>query len=182
MLIEDGVGSGRRAKVNVDNMLHVYSVTNPRFADAASRFSLAFSWSNISYDYDAGDTILLVKNEDPDRLLRIGPLYASSDAITEMIVHSPACTTPTGTAVTGTNLDRRSSNIAKATAIADETTNTQANVVMRCRLFADFTFGFDFAGALVLGEDQCIAIDFADAGTSASVTIIGYYQDNNLDY
>ena len=173
---------GVDAYVNRDEMLHTYAVTNPRFADAAARFSLAFSWSNVSYDYAALDTILLVKNEDPDRLLRIGPVWIAGNAATEFIVHCPVCAAPTGTALTGVNLDRRSINVAKATAIATETTNTQANVIMRSRGLANFSFAFDFYGALVLGEDQCVAVDFVDEGTAASVTVIGYYQDRNLDY
>jgi hypothetical protein len=174
--------NGQDAFVNQDKMIHTYAVTNPRFADAAARFSLAFSWSNVSYDYTALDTILLVKNEDPDRLLRVGPMWIAGDTATEFIVHSPVVATPTGTAVTGVNIDRRSTNVAKATAIADETTNTQANVIMRSRGLANFSFYFDFYGALVLGEDNCVAVDFVTEGAAASVTIIGYYQDRNLDY
>jgi len=180
MIINDP--SGMFAKVNQDNMLHVYSVTNPRFADAAARHSQAYSWSNATYDYTALDTILLVKNEDPDRYLRIGPIWISGDTATEFIVHCPTCATPTGTAVTGVNLDRRSNNIAKATAIGNESTNSQANVILRGRGLANFSFDFDFFGAIVLGEDQCIAVDFTTDGGAANITILGYYQDRVIDY
>lgn len=182
MIIYDGTGSGKACKVNVDNMAHTYAVTNPRFADAAARESLAFSWSNVTYNYTALDTILLVKNEDPDRLLRIGPIWISGDSATEFIVHCPVCASPTGTAVTGVNLNRRSNNVAKATAIANESTNSQANVVMRGRGLANFSFNFDFFGSLVLGEDDCLAVDFTTVGAACNVTVLGYYQDNGLDY
>jgi hypothetical protein len=182
MIIQDGTGKGRMAKVNVDNQLHTYAVTNPRFADAAARYSLAFSWSNVTYDFTAGDTILLVKNEDPDRLLRVGPVWISGDVATEFIIHCPVVVTPTGTAVVGVNLDRRSNNVAKATAIGDETTNSQANVIHRGRGIANFAFNIDFQGALVLGEDDCVAVDLVAEGAAANVTILGYYQDNDLDY
>jgi hypothetical protein len=180
MLVNDP--NGVYAKVNADNMLHTYAVTNPRFADAAERYQMAFSWSNVTYDYAALDTILLVKNEDPERILRIGPVWISGDTASEFIVHAPVCATPTGTAVTGVNLDRRSKNIAKATAVGDETTNTQANVLMRGRGLANFAFYFDFYGSIVLGEDDCIAVDFTTDGVATNVTILGYYQKIDLGY
>ena len=61
-------------------------------------------------------------------------------------------------------------------------TNTQANVIHRGRGIANFAFDIDFQGALVLGEDDCVGVDLVAEGGGASVTILGYYQSNALDY
>lgn len=176
MLINDGTGKGYKAKVNEDNRLSVESVILSTLQNKAEIEGMAFSWSNISYDYDALDTILLVKNISDVYNLHITKVIFAGDATTEIVVHSPICAVPTGTAVVGTSLNRNMNKIASATSIADETTNTQANVILRARMLANVQFMIDLEGAVILGRDQCIAVDFTDAGTACNVTIFGYFK------
>lgn len=133
----------------------------------------AYSWSNVNYDYDGADTILLVSNSHQTLDLVIEEIQISSDTSTEVQVHCPAYPTLAGTAVTGVNLNRTSSNVALAEAYADETGNTQANVIARTYVLANVANSPPIQ--VRLGYHDCVAVDFVTAGTGACVNIIGYY-------
>ena len=79
------------------------------------------------------------------------------------------------TAVIGVNLKRASSLLASATAIRDETNNTQANIISRTIITANQSFKIDLNDSVVLGLNNCIAIDFTTDGGACYVTIFGFY-------
>lgn len=174
--IVDGKGSGRRAEVDNKHRIKTLSTQISEMHDSAAD-GLAYSWSNVTYNYDAADTILLVKNTSSTRTLEIIEIDVAGDTATEVIIHCPAdVTSPTGTAVTGVNLNRTSGLTAEATAIADETTNTQANVIWRGRIAANTTFRLE-GFICTLGLNDSIAVDFVTDGGACNVTITGHYED-----
>ena len=88
--------------------------------------------------------------------------------------------TMNGTAITGVNLNRGNTNTASATAIGDETGNGQQAASYTGRLvtgrFANSGIvELDIGGAIVLGSDHNIGIDFTTDGTAANCTIFGYF-------
>jgi hypothetical protein len=174
VVIKDG-NTGNVAKVTAENMLRTYSVTEAEIAHVSEEEGLAFSWSNVSYDYDALDTILLVKNTSATKKLIIDKVIISADVATVAVLHLPACATPTGTAVIGVNLRRDSGNVADATAIGDETTNTQANIIKNFQLLAATDTVYDTQGSIVLGQNDCIAVDFVTNGAVCYATFDGHY-------
>lgn len=175
MLIQDGTGSNQSAQV-VDNKVAVTSRSNNRLFYMSKDRQDAYSWQNVTYDYAAADTILLVKNTD-SRALYIQEVAFSGDTATEVVIHCPSpVTTPTGTAVTGVNLNRQSAKVALATAIANETTNTLANAIKRSFMLASTDNRILFDGAVVLGQNQSIAVDFVANGGAALVTITGWFE------
>ncbi len=174
-VLKDGRGTGESAGINSLGELLTRSTTRSEMETVSQNSGLTFSWSNVTYDYAAADTILLVKNTSAIDL-HVSDVIISGDTATEVIVHSPdSVTTPTGTAVTGTNLNRTSGNVAAATAIATETTNTQANVVARVRIAANDEHVIELGGALVLGSNDSVAVDFVTDGAACNVTILGYF-------
>ena len=144
----------------------------------ASEKGDAYIWTNETYNYDAADTILSVRNDHSSMNLHITKIRLHGDTETEVEVHVPNTTyTPTGTAVVGENLNRITRKTAEATAICDETGQaTQGDVVERVRIKANTDYIIELDGALVLGHDQAVAVDYVTDGAEAHVSIWGYYK------
>lgn len=175
--IEDGKGKGYIAEVDEYNRLATLAVTETELI-SESEDGNAYSWSNISYDYAAADTILLVRSDSPTAVLHIDHIYLHGSTATEVVIHSPTATfTPAGTAVTGVNLNRTSGKVALATAKANETGNVQGAVLWRGAIAGAGVDSvmIDIGSAIVLGNEQSIGVDYVTDGTAARVTIIGHY-------
>ena len=176
--IEDGHGTGNRAKIDGLGRLSSLSVIETEFEHESEKNGLSFTWSNVSYNYDAGDTILLVQSTS-DKEFFLHEITLSADVSTPYVVHRiTGATTPVGTAVTGINANSKSGNVAEAVAKGDETANsTQGDVVCHGILTSSATLRLPFEGGIILGNTDAIAVDFTDAGTNAYVTILGYYKE-----
>jgi len=173
--IEDGKGSGEQVAVS-DNKLEVDSSSMSRIYFRSKNQGDTFTWSNVSYDYDANDTILLVKNTSRTKTLVVTDIFISGDTTTPYAIHIPECDNPTGTSVTAVNPNRDSGEIADATAVSDETTNTQANVLFRGIALNNTVTPINTRGSIRLGLNDCVAVDFATDGTAAYVVIAGFYE------
>lgn len=171
-----GTGNNKAAGVNDDNQLETFAIVESDIEFISDTKELAFSWSNVSYDYDAGDTILLVKNVSTDKKLYIHGATLASDVATEICIHMPLVPVPTGTPVLAINCNRTSGKVAEAVAISDETTNVIENVVVLTRISANSPFTKVFGGSMILGFNDAIAINFTNDGTACTATIIGYYK------
>lgn len=177
MEIKDGTGKGYKAKVTDQNKLRVYATGESEISFESEVNSRAYTWMNVTYDYVAADTILLVKNTSATLYLLIEKIIIGGDTETEVIVHCPVCATPTGTAVTGVNLNRTSGATAEATAKANESTNDQANQIYKILIDGNKSETINVNGAVVLNKNDCIAVDFVTNGAACYVTIEGYYHD-----
>jgi uncharacterized protein YjbI with pentapeptide repeats len=178
MKLVDGKGNCYVAEVNKDNQLSTFSITETEFEFVSKEKGLAFSWASGTYDPDAGDTVLLVKNTSSTKNLHIDTITISTDTETRAVIHVPtADVTVAGTTITGVNLNLTNSNVAEASAARDETGNTQGNVVWSGEVQANSDpFLVDFAGALILGANNSVGVDFVSATTACDVTITGHYQ------
>lgn len=140
---------------------------------------MAYSWSNASYDYTAIDTILAVENNSATHDLKIKRIFLTGSTATQWVVHTSTGTTIAGTAVTGVNLNRNSGLAAPATAVANETGNTQSTAYLGKLITGTIANAgaVDIAvdGAIVLPNDSNIGIDFTTNGTTANCTIWGYF-------
>lgn len=173
--IQDGTGNGFWARVTREFMLRVYAQVESEISHVSENDGLAFSWSNVTYDYDAADTILLVKNTSPTRNLIIEDIVYGGDTATIVTIHLPTCDSPTGTAIVATNVKPKSGATAEATAIGDETTNAQANIYRNFFIGAAESKVYNTEGAVILGLNDCIAIDFVTNGAAAYCSITGYF-------
>jgi len=176
--IKDG-NSGVVAKVSSGGRLDTSSRSAPRAYYNARDKGMAFSWTNATYNYTAADTILAVYNTSETKNLHIHGMWLHGDTATLVQIHRPtAATVPmAGTAVTAVNLNGGSGNAAPSTAMADETGNTQGEILT--------TVGIVAAGAslwvpmddiITLGQNQMVGVDYVTVGAAASVTIIGYFE------
>ena len=177
--IEDGNGKGYLAGVTSANKIRTYSTVEFEAAYESEENGNCYSWS-ASYSYGAGDTVLLLKNDDVSKNLLIDRIVLAGSASTQVVIHSPSVTTPTGTAVTGVNVNRGSGKLSATTAIQDETTNTQANVLMRAFIGASASsLVLTPYGSIVVPYNGCIAIDYMTSGICYA-TIIGYYRKSEF--
>ena len=177
LVIEDGIGTGYTAIVDATNLLGVRAVIETELVEA-SEMGDSYSWSNVSYDYAAADTILLVQNTSTTQTMHIDFMYIQGSTATEVVIHCPTIAfVPTGTAVTGTNMNRTSGKTAVAIAKANETQNTQGAVIFRGAIAAAPSDPYVIAmgGALTLGYGQSVGVDFVTDGSAARVTIIGHF-------
>ena len=137
----------------------------------------AFCWTNLTYDYTAADTILLVKNMHTTKVLVIEGIWASGDTATEVVVHRPTTeVTVAGTEVVGINLNGESSNVAQASARADETGNSQGSIITSGRIPANTMTPMGAPGVVRLAQKQSIGVDFVTEGAAANVSIVGYFE------
>ena len=149
----------------------------PEIAFHAEDHGDAFSWSNATYDYDAADTILLVQNNDDNKLLFITDVWVYGDTASVITIHCPEGVTPTGTAVTAVSLNRSNRATPNATAKGDETGNTQGNIVVNTAIHAALEGKhIDLYGAVILGYNDSIGVDYVTNGTAAWVTIWGFFK------
>ena len=176
MLVEDGTGTNNKQKVDSLNQAHTRAFTSDQMARAALDGN-AFTWSPGTYNYTGVDTILLVQNDSDLLNLVITDIWMRGDTETDATVHftDGAVFAHSGTNVVGVNTNRASGKSADATCTGDEVSNTQGNVYWEGRLSADTELHIDTRGAVILGLDDCIAVDFVTTGAEAYVTIAGYF-------
>ena len=179
IVIDDGRGRGNAAGVSLTgNRLDVSSRSDARIYYISRDNGDAYTWSSGTYDAAAGDTILLVKNTSTTQRLHIKKISLSADVESRVVIHVPTSeVTPTGTAITGVNLNSTSGNSAAATAIRDETNNSQGNILWSGEIQAAIApYEVNFEDAVILGQNDSIGVDYvADAG-ACDVVITGFYE------
>ena len=148
----------------------------------ASLLGNAFAWNAESADLAAGATALLVRNDSGTKNLVIEKIYIYSDIATAVDVHLvTASFTADGTAVTGVSLNKSTSATADATAYANETGNTQGDIIVTLHTqeltTAQQGFDYNLHGAVILGDDQAIGVDIVADGAAFECTIFGYFID-----
>ena len=171
--------SNEIAEVTAQNQLLVLAATESEFDFISDTTGEAFIWANETYNYAGADTILLVRNDHATKKLHIEHIFLHGDTETEVEIHVPtAAFTIAGTAVVGQGLNRTFDldATAYATAKADETGNTQGDVVERRRIKADIDMEIPFDGALVLNTNKAVGVDFVTVGGEAHVSIWGHFK------
>ena len=178
MKLESASG-GYVMNVNKEGRGETIAVTVASVEHFSEYGGYAFAWSNVTYDPDAADTIILIKNDHTTKKLHIKGIQFSSDTASEVIVHltDGATFTPTGTAIVGVNLNNAVGGIPLATAKGDETANTQGNIIFHTKVLANTPNHWDMNGAIILGTNQSIGVDLVTAATAAFATIWGFYSD-----
>ena len=180
MQIESGTGNGKLVGITDENRLLTDCVTEPNFLHFNSGEEQAYTWNYEAYDPTALDTVMFLRN-DSNIPLHIHHIYFYTDTATVINMHTISNgETPTGTAVTGVNLNRNSGNLAVVTAIQDETGNSSQGTILETKYVAaneDVTLLKENGYEIILGKNDCIAIDIvADAGSTFG-HIVGYFHE-----
>jgi hypothetical protein len=171
--IEDGAGKGNQAKVDKVNRLWTMSTIYNKATHAAGTGNCYF-WTT-SYIPSAGDTILWLSNLSTIKYLAIETIHMTSDTITRVTVHRPVYTAPAGTLITGINSNFTLGNLAPVLCYSNETNNTQGDTLIQDMISPNDRSCFPINGSILLGYNDCIAIDFVSTVTLAAVTIVGFF-------
>lgn len=178
VVVKNGHGTGWVARVDEKGRLYTDAAQRSAVDNQTESYESVYSFSNVTYNYTAGDTILLVKNTHPSKEMTIAKIWVSGDTATQVLVHVPvADVTPTGTAVTGVNLKSPSSKVAVAVAIGDETNNTQGLVLWSQFIPAAEVVEVDCGSGIKLATNKSIGVDYVTVGAAALVTIWAYWKD-----
>lgn len=171
-------GSTPEAVTVADNTVQVREVSE---FDKAVADGLAFSWSCVTKDWAAHDTLVGVEVTTQDYDLKIYEIHVTADTASQVVVHTSSGVTLAGTnALTGINLYRGQANCALASAYDDETGNGQqaagyTGICHATRVAADGTTIIPFRGALIVPYDYTIGVDLTADTAAGNVTIIGYF-------
>ena len=179
--IQDGTGTGNLVGVCERNRLQTASVSTPGFLQSNHGEGKAYVWNFPAYDPTAGDTVMFIRN-DSTIPLHIHHVYIYSDTISNATLHviSNGAATPLGTDVTGVNLNATSGNVAEVTAIENETANTDQGTVLHDEYIAansPLTMLKEDGYEIVLGKNDCIAVDLDANAGSVYGHIVGYFHD-----
>ncbi len=106
--IEDGTGSGLRAKVDVCNRLTVKSVSFSESAQVSREDGLTYLWTS-SYSAGTGQEVIYIKNTSTTQDLVIDKATVNG-VLTGLFELNVAAGTAGGTTITGTNANRTKNN------------------------------------------------------------------------
>jgi len=138
----------------------------------------AFSWCGETKAATAADTVWMIRNDHPTKNLHFYEMTIKQDSSTvEAELHRvTAAYTSAGTAVVGVNLNGASGKVAQASAISDETGNTQGTVVRRFFLSTS-EYTLDMESAVIAAPGQAIGLDLTVGGSQCYWSVIGYFKN-----
>lgn len=149
--------------------------------EQAVRDGRAYLWASKTYDPDAHDTILGVKNNDPDRLLHVKRISFTSDTASQIQVFTSSNPTMAGTAVVGQNCNRGSGRVPVSDGRADETGNAEQAAGYPALLFRDVVAvniakHYNLDGGIILPYLTMLGVDLTSAATAANAVLIGWFE------
>lgn len=176
MRITDG-NSSVAAEVNAENQLVVRAITESEI-EHASINGEAYSWDSLELNIDAGDTILFVKNLGDTPLILDRLVINGSNVIcTWEILIGSETTTPSGTGVTGVNLNRGfSSTLANVTSLSDETAVADGDIIDRVKTAVSGHHIHDMTG-VILGKNHYVQVNQETESTSGSCILHGHFEN-----
>ena len=169
---------------NVVDFQEIVQNVKSEAALAAERGDL-YAWNAATAAIDTTDCLILLRNDDPGKLLYIETIWLGLDVPGVMHIHLPVSFTATdGTAITAVPMSTVSSSTPLYTARADNTdveTFAAARTIMSVRtneVTTDIhgTEPVQFGGKLVLGYGKTVAVDIIGEPGAYTATIIGYYK------
>ncbi len=176
-IIEDGKGSGKKAEVNAENQLVNRSITETELEHASGKNGTAYSWVSADSDIDIGDTRLYIRNDGTVPLVLDRATFLPADIICDWSINlGKATTTPTGTVVTGVNLNTASGNIADATAFDDETAVADGDPIDYVHTETQSTVTHSLDG-IIIGKDHYVQINQETESTTGRVVVIGHFEN-----
>ena len=175
--LDDGKGRGFKQAVNAQNEAVTRSIVETELEHASAK-GTAYSWDSAELDIDAGDTMLFVKNLGSTQLILDRLIVNGSNVICTWDINiGSLTTTPSGTAVTGVNLNRIfASALADVTSLSDETAVADGDTVARIKTPVSDTVVGNLDG-LILGKNHYLQVNQETESTSGSVILIGHFEN-----
>jgi len=176
MRIEDGKGAGHFAGVNNNNRLLTQSISASYDFFVSTDDAETYSW-NSTYSPASGDEVIYIKNTHTTKNLHLDIVRLGAANTAVWTVFRVGSGTAAGTTITGTNYNLSSSNTARVTSLgnASVTGSLSGAVLAYARNAATNFVLLDFLGALILGQNDAIAITYTGTSGVAEVTVRGYF-------
>lgn len=169
-------GTETQIKATQDGELEVRAITETEL-EHASAFGRAYAWRSSNSDIDAGDTRLFVKNTSDKYLILSYAIFEPSNVVCSYDIGiGNDTTTPTGTVVTGTNINGTVTVAESYLAYDDETAVADATPIVSYTVNTTESLRAELDG-FILGKNQYIQINQETESTSGRVTLFGHYED-----
>lgn len=176
MLLKDGTGSGKSARVNAKNRLDVTAAILTQRALTAVLDGQTYTWTT-SWSAATGNEVIYIKNTSKDKLLFIDKVTINSvnDGYWELF---EVTGTASGTSITGKNTNLTSSNVAAAEAFGEAAVTgiTLGDRIDLMRLNAGNRSDMNLQDVLILGFNSAIALEYTGATGLVDVIITGYFE------
>ena len=178
MILEDGTGNGYKARVDGDNRLRVYAVTEDHITHSSETEGNSYVWTATA-DWGADKNALWLRNDNTSARLAIETISVSPAAACQIEIGIGSGNTVGGTEVTGSNLNLGSGNVAEATC---RHTNTNCDASAGLTVIKTFWGAVkdnevNYRGALMLDYLGEVGIGLITDVGSTTVTITGYYHE-----
>jgi hypothetical protein len=176
--IEDGRGTGQSTGVSpTGNRLNVSSRSDERIYYISRDNGDSYTTTSIDTAV-AGEYNFYFKNTSTTQNFYVKSITVGS-AVLAIFKISKVTGTPAGaSAITITNLNFTSGNVASATVTGNAAVTglTESSVLEMVSVAADTSVTVDFHDSLILGQGDAIAIEYdTGAGGTVHETLIGYF-------
>ncbi len=169
-------GNETQIKSTIDGELEVRAIVESELEHASSRGD-AYAWRSENSDIDAGDTRLFIKNTSDKFLIFSYAIFTPANVVcTYDIGIGNDTTTPTGTSVTGTNLNGTVTIAESYVAYDDETAVADATPIVSVTTNTTESSRIELDG-FILGKNQYLQINQETESTSGRVTVFGHFAE-----
>jgi len=177
-IIEDGTGTGKKAKVNDENELVTRSIVESEIEHASINGN-AWAWDSLELNIDATDTMLFVQSTSDTPLILDRAVINGSNVVCEWTIHlGTDTTTPAGgTVVAAVNINTGFlGDTAESVARSDETAVADGSVIGRAKTPIDNSIIYPLTG-IILRKNHYIQFNQETASDSGSVILYGHYEN-----
>lgn len=177
--LKDGAGRGYEMSISESLRGNVSAKVARRPYYVSRDDNLAFVVSSVAASIAAGEYLIYIKNTSTTRNLFIGNIHLGAE--NNVLWKAWGVTgTASGTTITSVNLNLASSITPESTTIGDSSVTglTAVDFFHKLRTLANDEKIMDFDGALILGPNNAIAVEY-DTGTTgaADATIEYHFED-----
>ena len=170
-------GTETQIRATQDGELEVRAITETTLEHASST-GVAYAWRSNNSDIDVGDTLLFIKNTSNEYLVLSHAIFTPANVVcTYDIGIGSATTTPSGSAITATNINGTINVSESYLAYGDETAVADATPILSITTNTTESFILPLDGFIV-GKNQYIQINQETESTSGRVTVFGHFEED----
>jgi hypothetical protein len=169
-------GTETQIKATQDGELEVRAISETILEHASSKGE-AYAWRSTNSDINAGDTRLFIKNTSDKFLVLSYAEFEPANVVCSYDIGIGAeTTTPTGTSITGVNLNGTISVSESYEAYDDETAVSDTVPIKSVTVSTTESYRTELDG-FILGKNQYIQINQETESTSGRVSVFGHFEE-----
>jgi len=174
--IEDGKGRGYLLEVDSSNRVRAAAVVRKEIVAVSEVEGRAFIAETNFTTTGTNQIFFYLKNDDTALNLHINRIIMNTNSASMFHLYKVTGTTTGGNAVTPTNLNFNSSDTASVTCLGGASiTGLSTTKLHHARILASDTMMVEWAGAIILGNGDAIAIECTTNTTFATCSVEFYF-------